>query len=98
MLDQSLDTQTFVSHLECSETGKVYPADKIHNLSETGKPLLVRYDLDAVKRFFPKTALNGRLPEFWRYRELLPIRNLKNITRLGEVIPHFYQRLIFSLC
>lgn len=86
MLDQSLDTQTFVSHLECSETGKVYPADKIHNLSETGKPLLVRYDLDAVKRFFPKTALNGRLPEFWRYRELLPIRNLKNITRLGEVM------------
>jgi len=50
MLDQSLDTQTFVSHLECSETGKVYPADKIHNLSETGKPLLVRYDLSSSER------------------------------------------------
>ncbi|MEL0035725.1 MAG: hypothetical protein VW882_04900, partial [Gammaproteobacteria bacterium] len=30
---------TFVTHLECSETGKHYPADTIHGLSETGRPL-----------------------------------------------------------
>ena len=41
---------TFTTHLECSETGKVYPADQIHNLSDTGKPLLVRYDLEALGR------------------------------------------------
>ena len=86
MLNASLDTKTFVTHLECSETGKVYPADKIHNLSEAGKPLLVRYDLDAIKEAFPRPALQERLPEFWRYRELLPIRNLQNIVRLGEVM------------
>lgn len=39
---------TFVTHLECSFTGKTYPADQLHGLSEAGKPLLVRYDLDAL--------------------------------------------------
>ena len=39
---------SFVSHLECSYTGKIYPADQLHGLPEAGKPLLVRYDLDAL--------------------------------------------------
>ena len=39
----------FVTHLECSLTGKRYPADRLHNLSRAGKPLLVRYDLEAVR-------------------------------------------------
>ena len=40
--------KTFVTNLECSDTGKHYAADQLHNLSDTGKPLLVRYDLDAL--------------------------------------------------
>ena len=35
----------FVTHLECSLTGTKYEKNKIHGLSEEGKPLLVRYDL-----------------------------------------------------
>ena len=35
----------FVTHLECSLTGKKYEKNKIHGLSEEGKPLLVRYNL-----------------------------------------------------
>ncbi len=80
------DAETFVSHLECSETGKHYEADKIHNLSETGKPLLVRYDLEAVSRHFSKNTLRDRPQEFWRYRELLPVRHAENIVRLGEIV------------
>ena len=34
----------FVTHLECSLTGKTYSCDEVHGLSEAGKPLLVRYD------------------------------------------------------
>ena len=30
--------------------GDRYEADKLHNLSKAGKPLLVRYDLAGVKR------------------------------------------------
>ena len=39
----------FVSHLECSETGEQYPANQAYNVSNAGYPLLVRYDLKALK-------------------------------------------------
>ncbi len=80
------DANTFVTHLECSETGKHYTADTIHNLSETGKPLLVRYDLEALGNAVSKDDLIHRDPEFWRYREFLPVRQTKNIVRLGELM------------
>ena len=77
---------SFVTHLECSYTGKVYPADQLHGLSEAGKPLLVKYDLEALAKSINKADLITRLPEFWRYREFLPVRKSKNVVRLGEVM------------
>ena len=77
---------SFVTHLECSYTGKTYPADQLHGLSEAGKPLLVRYDLEALGNAITKQDLVSRLPEFWRYREFLPVRKSSNIVRLGEVM------------
>lgn len=77
---------TFVTHLECSYTGKTYPADQLHGLSEAGKPLLVRYDLDALGAAVKKEDLVSRWPEFWRYREFLPVRNSENVVRLGELM------------
>ena len=77
---------TFVTHLECSYTGKVYQADKLHGLSEDGRPLLVRYDLEKLSESVTKESLNTRLPEFWRYREFLPVRKSENIVRLGEIM------------
>ncbi|MFT4797245.1 MAG: threonine synthase [Candidatus Azotimanducaceae bacterium] len=80
------EAETFVSHLECSETGEHYQAGERHNLSRTGKPLLVRYHLDRVAERFSKKSLAGRPNEFWRYRELLPVTKAENIVRLGEVM------------
>ncbi|MCY4265535.1 MAG: threonine synthase [Gammaproteobacteria bacterium] len=77
---------TFVTHLECSLTGKHYPADQLHGLSESGKPLLVRYDLEALHKAVVKQDLISRLPEFWRYREFLPVRHSENVVRLGELM------------
>ncbi|MXZ33373.1 MAG: pyridoxal-phosphate dependent enzyme, partial [Gammaproteobacteria bacterium] len=77
---------TFVTHLECSYTGKRYPADTLQGLSEAGKPLLVRYDLDALADAVSKVVLIDREPELWRYREFLPVRRSENVVRLGEVI------------
>lgn len=77
---------TFVTHLECSYTGKHYPADQLHGLSEAGKPLLVRYDLEALGKAIDKAGIAARLPEFWRYREFLPIRKSQNVVRLGELM------------
>ena len=64
---------TFVTHLECSLTGERYPADTLQMLSKAGRPLLVRYDLDGVRRALPRVRLAGRPQTLWRYRELLPV-------------------------
>jgi threonine synthase len=77
---------TFVRHLECSLTGEGYPADTLHGLSRAGRPLLVRYDLDGVRRALPRAVLDARPQTLWRYRELLPVRHPENIVSLGEVV------------
>ena len=53
-------TKSFVSHLECSITGKRYEAGRVHGLSEEGRPLLVRYDLAALAAPVSKEALARR--------------------------------------
>jgi threonine synthase len=81
----SADRPTFVTHLECSMTGERYEADQLHNLSRVGKPLLVRYDLDAVAANLPKRLLETRPTDLWRWRELLPVRRTENVVSLGEI-------------
>src|SRR4051812_37111 len=61
-----------VTHLECSLTGERYEAGQIHNLSGAGKPLLVRYDLEAAKRTLTRESLAAREPGMWKWSELLP--------------------------
>jgi threonine synthase len=77
---------TFVTYLECSLTGERYRADTLQNLSKAGRPLLVRYDLDGVRRALPREALATRPQTLWRYRELLPVRRPENVVSLGEVV------------
>ena len=77
----------FVSHLECADCGTEYPAVEIHGLcTRCHRPLWVRYDLDMVKKEFPKKALFGRPPTIWRYLELLPMNDPANIVSLTETI------------
>jgi len=77
---------SFVSHLECAMTGERLEADQVHNLSRAGKPLLVRYDLAAMRKALTKDALAQRAPDLWRYRELLPVRKAEHIVSLGETM------------
>ena len=77
---------TFVTHLECALTGERYRADEVHNLSRAGKPLLVRYDVAGIRKALSKPALAARPPDFWRYRELLPVRRAQDIVSLGEAM------------
>ncbi|MBP7063098.1 threonine synthase [Ferrovibrio sp.] len=77
---------SFVTHLECGMTGERLPADTIHNLSPQGYPILVRYDLDGIRKVFTKEKLRERDWSWWRYREMLPVRKAENIVSLGEVV------------
>jgi threonine synthase len=71
-----------VTYLECSLTGERYEAGRPYNLSKSGKPLLVRYDLDLAKKTLTKEDLKRREPGMWKWRELLP--NDREPVSLGE--------------
>lgn len=76
--------KNYLTHLECSKTGKIYEAGELHNTSEAGVPLLARYDLEKMGRDFSKSMLRNRPPTMWRYREFLPVTDEKYIVSLGE--------------
>src|SRR5215831_11946805 len=80
------DLPTFVTHLECAMTGEKLRADVPHNLSPAGFPILVRYDLAGVREALTKEKLADRARDWWRYRELLPVRKAQDIVSLGEVM------------
>ena len=78
------ERETFVTHLECSMTGERYEADRVHGLSRVGRPLLVRYDLEAARRVLTRDALAERPRDMWRCREILPVRRVEDVVSLGE--------------
>jgi len=77
----------FVTHLECADCQTEYPSGEVHGLcTKCSRPLWVRYDLELIRREFPKKTLFGRPPTLWRYLELLPVENPLNIVSLTETI------------
>lgn len=75
----------FISHLECSLEGRHYPADQVIRLSEAGRPLLVRYRLDALRSSIDRDQIAARSDGFWKWRELLPPGDFELVPRLGEL-------------
>lgn len=74
-----------VTHLECALCGLRHEANVLQNLcTECGKPLLVRYDLERAAETLTRESLQRRESSLWRYREVLPLLDEKNIVRLGE--------------
>ncbi|MDG2469371.1 MAG: threonine synthase [Pirellulaceae bacterium] len=73
----------FVTHLESAIDGTQFPSDSVQTL-HAGRPLWVRYDLDAVKTNMTKSDVFSRKPTMWRYRELLPIGTDPIEVSLGE--------------
>jgi threonine synthase len=73
-----------LSHLVCSATDKQYDADAVQGVSDEGKPLLARYDLEQVAATVTPQEIAGRPPTLWRYHEVLPVRAEANVVSLGE--------------
>ena len=75
----------FVEKLECSNCGASFSHKEIQNVcKKCGSTLLVRYDLEAVRDALKKEDLLVREATLWRYFELLPIEDKKDIITLGE--------------
>ncbi len=74
-----------LTHLECTWCGKEHAhAQPIRTCPDCGKVLFARYDLAAVKREVNRDALSGRPSDMWRFYELMPVIDPKNVVTLGE--------------
>lgn len=83
---------SYITHLECSLTGEAdYAAGDVHGLSAAGRPLLARYDLDALARDVSRDEIWSRPGGFWQWRELLPVQSHSNIVSLGEEVTPVFE-------
>jgi threonine synthase len=73
----------FVSHLEGAIDGTTLPFGTLANL-HNGRPIWVRYNLDAVRAAVGPEEIAKRAPTLWRYRELLPLPLEVEPVTLGE--------------
>ncbi len=75
----------FVEALKCLRCGREHtPAKNLYVCKRCGGKLEIRYDYDAISRRVDKRVLAKRRPGVWKYLELLPIADRKNIVTLGE--------------
>jgi threonine synthase len=74
---------SYVTHLEAAIDGTVLPHDQLQTTHD-GRPLWVRYDLEAVAAAIDRDDLARREPTMWRYRELLPVDSDETVVSLGE--------------
>jgi len=73
-----------ITHLYCSSCERTYDAGRLLNLCVCGKPLMVAYDLERAARTLTRETLSGRVASLWRYREVLPVEDDRNVLSLGE--------------
>ena len=71
------------THLECSLCQQRYAADRVQHLCTCGGPLLVRYDLAAVREAWTRDQVREGPPSMWRYAPVLPPAE-PSIVTLGE--------------
>jgi len=81
----------YTTHLECSQCSRQYPAGTVQNLCECGAPLLVRYDLERLRKDWSKEDLRDGPSTMWRYAPALPVSNMDSIISLGEGFTPLFQ-------
>jgi len=75
----------FIDSLTCLKCGKKHPPTKgLYVCRKCSGKLEVRYDYDAIAKKVNRKTLERRAPGVWKYPELLPIADAKNIVTLGE--------------
>ncbi len=73
----------FVTHLESAFDGIRLDPGQVHTVHQ-GRPLWVRYDLEAIRKNIWREGFQSRPPSLWRYRELLPLPLEVEPVTLGE--------------
>ncbi len=77
--------KSYLTHLECTVTGRSFSAAEPQTLSPASqKVLFPRYDLEAAGRAMDRSAIARRPPGIWRYFEVMPVLDESNVVTLGE--------------
>jgi len=78
-------TYSYISHVYCPKCRETYHHQTIQHVCHCGSPLLVSYDLLALKNGVDRSQLlKRRHPSLWRFHELLPVIKKDHIISLGE--------------
>jgi threonine synthase len=76
---------SLIKDLQCSECKHTLNANVIQTVCpDCFSPLLVRYDLDSAQENLDRDAFRSRHAGIWRWQEILPVHEPKNIISLGE--------------
>ncbi len=76
---------SFQLSLKCTSCGQEYePQTHLIACAECDGVLHALYNLDGISDVLSPRKLERRRPSVWKYSELLPIRNQKNMISLGE--------------
>jgi threonine synthase len=76
---------SYLTDLQCSDCGKTYSSYEVHTFCpDCQAPLLVNYDLNAVRKHVDREEVHSRAKGMWRWHELLPVRETQNMISLGE--------------
>ncbi len=74
-----------LTHLQCSECGRVFDADRPQTFCpDCQSPLVARYDLQVAARTLTPEAVAARPRGLWRWHEILPVRDPAYRYTLGE--------------
>lgn len=77
----------YIKYFESADDGTQFSADEPQTFHNR-RPLLARYDLEAVKARLSKDELKSRPMEMWRYKELLPIGDeIQPVSMVEQVSP-----------
>lgn len=71
--------------LECTECHNSFSVENEYYICPNCKGTLdVKYDLETLSKFFTRSTLSQRPKGMWKYHEVLPVLQKKNIRSLGE--------------
>ena len=76
---------SFLKDLYCYDCGQVYDTSRVQTFCPACQaPLIVNYDLAAARDQLDRDEFRSRPAGMWRWRELLPVHETKNMIYLGE--------------
>lgn len=71
-------------HYKCAKCGKEYDEDNVPPNDGCGGRIDIIHNLEAIKEILTRDLLEKRRGGIWKYFELMPLRDCRNIITLGE--------------